>query len=82
MITLVTTRVVELRLGAWDRGQADQEELAREEGPAIDPADEARGLRWALWAVLGVLVVVLALTCRRARRCATRRPATSSATRR
>jgi aminobenzoyl-glutamate transport protein len=62
VIALVTTRLVEPRLGTWDRGLADAEELEREEGPAIDPADEARGLRSALWAVLAVFAVVLALT--------------------
>jgi aminobenzoyl-glutamate transport protein len=62
VITLVTTRIVEPRLGTWDRGLADEEELAREEGPAIDPVAEAKGLRWALYAVLVVLAVVLALT--------------------
>ena len=62
VITLVTTRIVEPRLGTWDRGLADEEELAREEGPAIDPVAEAKGLRWALCAVLVVLAAVLLLT--------------------
>jgi aminobenzoyl-glutamate transport protein len=62
VISLITTRLVEPRLGTWDRGLADEEELAREEGPPIDPEAEAKGLRWALYAVLFVLVVVLALT--------------------
>ena len=62
VIALITTRIVEPRLGTWNRGDADAEELEREEGPAIDAAAEARGLRWALYALIGVLVVVLALT--------------------
>lgn len=62
VISLVTTRLVEPRLGTWDRSTADAEELAREEGPPIDPAAEAKGLRWALYAVLAVLAVVLLLT--------------------
>jgi aminobenzoyl-glutamate transport protein len=62
VITQVTTRIVEPRLGTWDRGQADQEELAREEGPEIDPVAEAKGLRWALYAMLAVLALVLLLT--------------------
>ena len=45
VIALITTRIVEPRLGTWDRGQADPEELAREEGPPIDAAAEAKGLR-------------------------------------
>jgi aminobenzoyl-glutamate transport protein len=62
VIALITTRVVEPRLGAWDRSEADQAELAREEGPPIDHAAEARGLRWAGLALLGVIVAVAALT--------------------
>jgi aminobenzoyl-glutamate transport protein len=62
VIAQITTRLVEPRLGAWNRADADEEELAREEGPPIEPAAEARGLRWALYAVLAVLAVVLALT--------------------
>jgi aminobenzoyl-glutamate transport protein len=62
VIALVTIRVIEPRLGRWDRGLADEEELAREEGEAVDPALEARGLRWAGIAALLVLAVVAALT--------------------
>ncbi len=62
VIGLVTTKIVEPRLGAWDRAKADQEELAREEGPEIDAEAEARGLRWALFALLAVVAVILALT--------------------
>ena len=54
LIALVTTQIVEPRLGPWDRSQADEEELAREEGPPVDAAAEARGLRWALLALLAV----------------------------
>lgn len=62
VISLITTKIIEPRLGTWDRGQADEEELAREEGPPIDAAAEAKGLRWALYALLFVLAIVLALT--------------------
>jgi aminobenzoyl-glutamate transport protein len=62
VIALVTTRIIEPRLGAWDRSVADEEELAREEGQAVDPELEAKGLRWAGLAVVAVLVVVAALT--------------------
>jgi aminobenzoyl-glutamate transport protein len=62
VITLVTTRIVEPRLGTWDRATADHEELAREEGPDIDAVAEAKGLRWALYAVVAVIAVVLLLT--------------------
>ncbi len=62
VVALVTTKVIEPRLGVWDRGLADEEELAREEGTAVDPALEARGLRWAGLAALAVIIVVAALT--------------------
>ena len=62
VIAQITTRIVEPRLGTWNRAEADEEELAREEGPPIEPEAEAKGLRWALYAVLIVVVVVLALT--------------------
>jgi len=62
VIALVTTRIIEPRLGAWNRSLADAEELAREEGPEVDPALEAKGLRWAGLAVLAVLAVIAALT--------------------
>jgi aminobenzoyl-glutamate transport protein len=62
VITLITTRIVEPRLGTWDRALADHEELAREEGPDIDAVAEAKGLRWALYALIAVLVLIVALT--------------------
>ena len=62
VIALVTTRIIEPRLGAWDRSLADEEELAREEGQEVDPALEAKGLRRAGLAVLAVLAVIAVLT--------------------
>jgi aminobenzoyl-glutamate transport protein len=62
VIALITTRIVEPRLGTWNRADADADELEREEGPEIDPAAEAKGLRWALYAVLAVIAVVVLLT--------------------
>jgi aminobenzoyl-glutamate transport protein len=62
VIALITTRIIEPRLGAWDRSLADEEELAREEGEAVDTALEAKGLRHAGLGVLAVLIVVAALT--------------------
>jgi aminobenzoyl-glutamate transport protein len=62
VIALITTKIVEPRLGPWDRSQADVEELEREEGPEIDEAAESKGLRWALYALLGVLAVIALLT--------------------
>mgnify|MGYP001419014674 CR=1 FL=1 len=62
VIGLITTRIVEPRLGSWNRSDADPEELEREEGPEIDTAAEAKGLRWALYALLGVIAVIALLT--------------------
>ena len=62
IIALITTRIIEPRLGVWDRSLADEEELAREEGQDVDPALEAKGLRRAGLALLVVLAVIAALT--------------------
>jgi aminobenzoyl-glutamate transport protein len=60
VLTIITARLVEGRIGPWDPAQAGEvtEELEEE----IDPADEARGLRYALWATLGVITVIALLT--------------------
>ena len=62
VIALITTRIIEPRLGAWDRSLADEEELAREEGPPVEAALEAKGLRRAGIALMLVLAVIAALT--------------------
>ncbi|HEY1274743.1 MAG TPA: AbgT family transporter [Thermoleophilaceae bacterium] len=62
VIALITTRIVEPRLGEWDRSEADHEELEREEGPPVDAVAEGKGLRWAGIALLAVIVVVALLT--------------------
>ena len=82
VIALVTTRIIEPRLGKWDRSLADEEELAREEGPPIEPELEAKGLRNAGIAVLLVLAVIAALTLPPGAPLRNPEPATSSATRR
>lgn len=56
VMTFVTHRFVMPRLGGWD-GVHDEVE----EGPEVDAASEARGLRWALWAFLASVVVLLVL---------------------
>jgi aminobenzoyl-glutamate transport protein len=58
--TVVTSRIVEPRLGKWE--PADGDESAAATGPEISPEQEAKGLRWALYAFLGVLALVLLLT--------------------
>jgi aminobenzoyl-glutamate transport protein len=62
VISLVTTKIIEPRLGEWNREDADLEELAREEGAEVpDAALESKGLRYAGLASLGVLILVLLL---------------------
>ena len=55
VLTLVTARLVEGRLGAYD--PADAGEQPRDEIEVVDAEAEARGLRYALWATLAVLLV-------------------------
>jgi aminobenzoyl-glutamate transport protein len=63
LVALVTTRLVEPRLGTYDPGVAPPpEEVDIESAPEVSKADEARGLRWALYASLGALAGILALT--------------------
>lgn len=54
VISLVTMRVVEKRLGAYD-DVADIEEVSH------DPASDAAGLRYAKWATLGVLAFIVVM---------------------
>ncbi|MDA0160051.1 AbgT family transporter [Solirubrobacter ginsenosidimutans] len=60
LLTFVTARFVENRMGAYDASQAGDE--PEDEAPALAPEAEARGLRYALWATLGVVVVIALLT--------------------
>ena len=55
---IVTERVIEPHLGKYE-GTATQ---SADDAPALDPAAESRGLRWALFAFLGVLTLILVLT--------------------
>jgi aminobenzoyl-glutamate transport protein len=60
VLTIITTRLVEGRIGPWDPAEAD--EITEEAEEETDPADEARGLRYALWATLAVVAVIALLT--------------------
>jgi aminobenzoyl-glutamate transport protein len=60
VLTIITARLVEGRIGPWDPAQAGEATEDVEE--EIDPGDEARGLRYALWATLGVIAVIALLT--------------------
>jgi aminobenzoyl-glutamate transport protein len=59
VVTFLTTRFIEPRLGRYDPAEAGDQAVAPEQ---VDKAAEARGLRFAGWTALGVVVVVLALT--------------------
>lgn len=59
--TIVTTRLVEGRLGVYDPADGAPDAVA-DEAPPASPADEARGLRYALWASLAVIGAVALLT--------------------
>jgi aminobenzoyl-glutamate transport protein len=58
VVTLLTVKVVEPRLGRWDPADA----VSADAPEVVDHAAEARGLRFAGWTALGYLAVVLALT--------------------
>src|SRR3954454_10914680 len=60
LLTFVTAKFVEHRIGTYDPAQAGEEP---DDQPAeISPEAEARGLRYALWATLAVVVVIGLLT--------------------
>jgi aminobenzoyl-glutamate transport protein len=60
VLTFISSRFVESRLGTYDPTDADTS--AEPEAEEIDADAEARGMRYALWAALGVLVVIALLT--------------------
>ena len=63
LLTFVSSRIVEPRLGEWD--PSDQGEgwaVEEEDENAVSPEADKRGLRWAMWGALAVLVVITLLT--------------------
>lgn len=58
VVTFLTTRFIEPRLGRYDPSEAGETAVVEE----VDRAAESRGLRFAGWTALGVVVVVLAMT--------------------
>ena len=60
--TFITERVIEPRLGAWDRSEAGDISGADQELTAEAKAAEAKGLRYALFGFVGFLVIVLLVT--------------------
>jgi len=63
VITFITARFVEGRLGKYDpAGAGEGPDDAAEAAPEVSPEAEARGLRYAGWASLVVLVGIALLT--------------------
>ncbi len=62
VLTLISSRLVEPRLGDWDPAGAGEGPQTADEAPEIAPDAESRGLRYALWATVAVLVVIALLT--------------------
>jgi len=60
--TVVTERVIEPRLGAWNPEEGDTEGHAADIQTDEERAAEARGLRYALFGFLAVLIVVVLAT--------------------
>ena len=63
VITFVSARFVEGRLGNYDpAAEGEGPEDPVEDAPEVAPADEARGLRYALWGTLAVVAAITLLT--------------------
>jgi aminobenzoyl-glutamate transport protein len=62
VITFVSARFVEGRLGKYDPAAAGEGPVDPEDTPEVAPADEARGLRYALWGTLAVVAAITLLT--------------------
>jgi aminobenzoyl-glutamate transport protein len=61
--TVVTTRLIERRMGPYDPAQAGTgPDDPVEDAPEVAPEDEARGLRYALWATLAAVLAIVLLT--------------------
>jgi aminobenzoyl-glutamate transport protein len=62
VMTIITAKLVEGRLGAWDPAEAGEGPQEADDAPPVSPEDESRGLRYATWATLAVLVAIALLT--------------------
>jgi aminobenzoyl-glutamate transport protein len=62
VLTFVSARIVEPRLGTWDPADQGEGWAVEEEGEQVSPEADARGLRWAGLGALGVLIVITLLT--------------------
>jgi len=62
VLTLVTSWLVERRLGRWDPAEAGEGPQEADEAPEVSPQAEARGLRYALWVTLAIVAAITLLT--------------------
>lgn len=62
VLVLVSTKIVEPRLGRHDAAHEADDVEEETTGPEVTPEAEALGLRYALWATLGVVLAIVLLT--------------------
>ena len=62
VMTFITAKLVENRLGVWDPADAGEGIQTADEAPEVTPEAESRGLRYAMWATLAVLGAIALLT--------------------
>jgi aminobenzoyl-glutamate transport protein len=62
VLTFITAKLVENRLGAWDPTDAGEGIQTADETPEITAEDSARGMRYAGIATLAVLIAIALLT--------------------
>jgi aminobenzoyl-glutamate transport protein len=62
VMTIITAKLVENRLGAWDPADMGEGPQEADDAPAITHEAESRGLRYAMWATLAVLAAIALLT--------------------
>jgi aminobenzoyl-glutamate transport protein len=62
VMTFITAKLVENRLGVWDPADAGEGIQTADEAPEISPEDTARGMRYAGIATLAVVIAITLLT--------------------
>jgi aminobenzoyl-glutamate transport protein len=62
LLTIVTAKLVESRLGTWNPAEAGEGIQTADETPDVSPEAESRGLRYSLWATLAVIAAITLLT--------------------
>ena len=62
ILTFLTTRIVEKRLGTWDPADHGEGWAMDEEETQVSPEADSKGLRWAGLGALGVLIAITLLT--------------------